>query len=217
MATRRQLQLAELLEREGAPEEGGAESGDSNGLPGRVVLEELNLDTPESFETRVKPPRKSAASKDKEPAPPRERKQPAARGGTREERSLQQIGQELEEQLNTIFGFATLAMPVTGVYATENSDKAIAALINIAKRRPAVYRALTKVADGVDGVAIGRYVLGCLVAVQVDLGRIDADSVPARALGVTAVVEMIQGAQPEQGWENPNVVRQDVGFFQTIQ
>jgi hypothetical protein len=99
------------------------------------------------------------------------------------------VGENLEEKIAVIFGLASGLAPITSTYAVENSPKAISALLDIAKRRPAVLRALTKVADGADALEIAKFVLGVLVCVQVDFGRLQGDELPARAFGVTAIIQ----------------------------
>lgn len=96
------------------------------------------------------------------------------------------------------------------MYAVENSDKAISALLQIAKRRPAVLRALTKVADGADALEIAKFVLGLLVCIQVDTGRLQGDELPARAFGVTQIIQANfidnEGIIPTEA--NPNIVKE---------
>jgi hypothetical protein len=99
----------------------------------------------------------------------------------------------------------SMAMPVTGTYGVENSEKTVKALISIAKRRPKLLKVLSRAADGADGLEIGRYLAGLAVAVQVDMQRIPYDSMPAKATGVTAIVEkfFLDESQP-----NENVTEQ---------
>jgi hypothetical protein len=97
-------------------------------------------------------------------------------------------------------------MPVTGVYGVENSGKAVNALMSIGKRRPAVMKALMRLADGADGIDIGQYVLGIMTAVQVDMKRIPYDNMLSKATGVTEIVEKYFLDEAEA--PNPNVTEQ---------
>lgn len=130
------------------------------------------------FQTRVKTP--GSAREDKPKAKPR---------GSATERSVAEIQESVQEKFDEALSVLSIGMPVTGTYGVENSEKAVKALFSIAKRRPKLLAALSKVADGADGIEIGRYMLGLSVAVQVDLQRIPYDSLPAKATGVTAIVE----------------------------
>lgn len=157
--------------------------------------------TPPPIETRIKAPA------DPKGAVPKVDKPKVARG-TATEKQAAEIADTLEDKAAVIFGLLTAAMPVTGVYATENSPKAIKALIEIGKRRPAVLRALMKVADGADAMEIAKFVLGVACAVQIDMGRMTPDAFPAKAFGVTAIIEQFfmddVPAEP-----NTNVTGQD--------
>jgi len=162
----------------------------------------------QGFETRVKAPTKA----DSKPGP-----KPSARGkGSASERSIAEIQDAIQEKFDEALAVLSIGMPITGTYGVENSEKAVKALISIAKRRPKLLTALSKVADGADGIEIGRYLLGLAVAVQVDLQRIPADSLPAQFTGVTAVVRKYFMEEPEEG--NPNVTEQVTtsGRFQPV-
>jgi len=144
-------------------------------------------DSDDSFITRVKIP-------EKESKPARESKGRS----TANERRIGDLQVTLEEKLTQIFGLVSFGLPVTGVYGVENSDKAAAALCNIAKRRPAVLKALEGVADGVDALEIGRIAAGIAIAVQVDMGRIKPDAMVCSVLGVSAVVQAMEEAGNEE-------------------
>jgi hypothetical protein len=96
--------------------------------------------------------------------------------------------------------------PVTSVYLAENSPRAVAALVNIGKRRPGLLKHLAKVADGIDGVEVGKFLLGTLTALQVDFGRLQPDAMPARVFGVTQIIEEHFGNPEER--PNPAVMFQ---------
>ena len=157
---------------------------------------------PDPIPTRVKAPA------EKEPKGKATRPTPR----TASERELAVVGENLEEKIGVIFGLASGIAPVTSVYAIDNSPKAIHALLEIAKRRPAILKALTQVADGANALEIGKFLLGILVCIQVDTGRLEGTELQARAFGVTEILERhfqnpdYVPADPE----NPGVVKQDV-------
>ena len=150
------------------------------------------------FETRVKAPGKA----EKKPAD----KGPGRPRGNATERSMAEIQDAIQEKFDEAFAVISIGLPVTGTYGVENSEKAVKALMSIAKRRPKLLGVLMKVADGADGIDIGRYFLGVVVALQVDMQRLPADSLPARVTGVTAVVEKY--FTDDEDIPNPNVTEQ---------
>lgn len=146
------------------------------------------------FETRVKAPsgvssRRKVTGGSGETGKDAPKKAVGRPRGSATERSIEEISSALEQKFAEFFGYISLGLPVTGVYGTENSDKAVKALISIGKRRPAVMKVLMKMADGADGMDIGKFAMGLVVAVQVDMQRIQGDVLIARATGVTAVIE----------------------------
>jgi hypothetical protein len=156
------------------------------------------------FETRVKPPRgRPRKTADTKPDEPKPRGRPSR---TAVERSSQEIADALQQKADEFFAVISIGLPVTGTYGVENSEKSIKALMAIAKRRPGLMKALMRVADGADGLDLGRTVLGLGVALQVDLGRIPADMLIARATGVTAIVEKYFA--DNDGPQNENVTTQ---------
>lgn len=160
------------------------------------------------FETRVKTPGRRATKSDDKPAPKRPR-------GSAQERTIEEVAEAVENKFNQFGMYLTLGLPVTGTYMVERSPEAVKALISIGKRRPKVMQMLYRFADGADGIDIAQYIAGIAVAVQVDMGRVPADMILARATGVTAVVEkyFMQEEEPQ----NANVTQQPtVGRFQTI-
>lgn len=201
-----------------AAQGGTEETRTKAGIPvGAVFLEPepdrrpgINQDGDDpGFETRVKPPtRSSRTSKTSTASKDASEKKPVGRPrGSANERSIEEISTAIEEKFAEFFGYISLGLPVTGTYGVENSDKAVKALISIGKRRPAVMKALMKVADGADGLDIGKFAMGIVVAVQVDMQRIPGDVLIARATGVTAVIEKYfvdDSPQP-----NPNVMGQE--------
>ncbi len=182
-----------------------AKAGNSEakeGIPdGRVFLEQAEVDL--GFETRVKAPTKKAATK---PEKPREsEKRPLARG-SRGEKEAADIAETLEQKTAEMFSLLIGVAPVTSVYAVDNSPKAIRALVDIGKRRPAVMKALQMFANGADGVEIGRFLLGVVIALQVDFGKLRGDELPARAFGITAILE--EHFTEDSGPSNPGMTGQ---------
>ena len=184
-------------------DQGGPEA--EAGLSERRVLfgTERQVTDP-GFETRVKPPADKAKPSKEQPKTTDRAKLPR---GTQVEKQAADIGETLEEKFAVIFGLLSSAMPVTGTYGVENSPKAIRALLDIGKRRPAVMRALMTVANGADGLEIGKFVLGLAVCVQVDFGKLQGSELPARVFGVTDILEQffVDENAPQQ---NPNVTEQ---------
>lgn len=197
-----------------------AQAGDPGpeaGIPfGTIFLgpEERGIDQAgdPGFKTRVKPPAakpaaKTTASKTTASKPPAAKTTGTMPRGSAVEKSAADIAETLEEKFALLFGMVTSALPVTGTYGVENSPKAVRALIDIGKRRPAVMRALTKIADGADGMEIGKFVMGIAVAVQVDMQKMNGDELLARSVGVTEVLEKYF-VDPNQPTPNDNVTEQ---------
>lgn len=172
------------------------------------------------FDTRVKAPAGRPVSKGSKTTSDTNAsgKKPVGRPrGNAQERTVEEIAEAIEKKFNQFGAYLTIGLPVTGTYMVENSDQAVKALISIGKRRPKVMSALAKIADGGDGLDIAQYIAGIAVATQVDLGRVPADMILAKATGVTAVVEkyFVQEDDPA----NPNVTEQPThatARFQTV-
>lgn len=155
------------------------------------------------FVTRVRPKPDEGSTGKTRRAPSR---------STASERQLAELGETLDEKLTVVFGLASGIAPVTSTYAVENSEIAIRALLDIAKRRPGVLKALTRIADGADSLEIAKFVLGVIVCIQVDAGRLRGDELPARAFGVTDILEKHFNPDGEQQQKpNPFVVKADQG------
>lgn len=186
--------LFKLAEKAGTPE---AQSGfpDDGILLGPDGRRGVN---PPEFETRIKKP-EDGKSKD---APAKK----LPRGSVVEKQAAD-IADTLEEKFAMLFGLLSGVTPVMSVYGAENSPKAITALLDIGKRRPAVMRALQKIADGADTLELGKFVMGLVIALQVDFGKLQGDELPAKAFGVTAILEK-HFKNPEFKEPNPNVTEQ---------
>ena len=196
--------LAEAAGKEGPRKEEGVPVGGL--LQGSRGINQDGDDP--GFETRVKPPTKSTNAS---AAKAGSEKQTSSKGpgrprGTAQERTLQEVADGLEENFVILFSLLSNPLPVTGTYGVENSGKACAAILSIAKRRPLVMKALLVAADGSDGLQLLSFVAGLMFAVQVDLGRMPADSMGARVTGVTKIVE--QYFLNDEPQDNPNVTEQ---------
>lgn len=206
------------LAAQGGSEEASAEAGLSVGpiflepeSDGRRPAINQNGDDP-GFETRVKPPSsvrrgRAESSRSDSSGKSAEKKTPGRPRGSASERSIEEVSTAIEEKFAEFFGYISIGLPVTGTYGAENSEKAVKALISIGKRRPAVMKALMKIADGADGMDIGKFAMGLVVAVQVDMQRLPGDVLIARATGVTAVIEKY--FVEENQMPNPNVTGQE--------
>ena len=153
------------------------------------------------FETRVKPPADGA----KKPAPKAVPKMPR---GSAAEKTAADIADTLEDKFTVFFAMMSGIAPVTSVYGVENSPKAIKALLDIGKRRPAVMKALTKIADGADSMQLGMFAAGIVASLGVDFGRLQGDELLPRAVGVTEILEKHFKNPDYEESANPNVTEQ---------
>lgn len=202
MAQSRREQL-EAAVNGGTEAPGAVGQAEEYGDLGKLVLEAVpNIpDSAEDdpVETRVRKPRS-------------ERKAPPRRS-TKDERQVEDVAEKLQSQFDLMFTALTAIKPVTGTYALANSEKAVNALLDIAKKRPKFMAVLSKFADGFNGLDVATYVIGILIALQVDAGTLDAQSVPARLTGVTQIVDEYFSDEPETT-EMPGPM--DVGFFSPV-
>lgn len=199
-SAREEDDLFALAAKGGSPEaqEGIPDGGILLGPDGRRGV---NPAPDEGFKTRVKAP--TAAEKKAAP----ETKKAAPRG-TVAEKQAADIAETLDEKFAMLFGLLSGVVPVTATYGTENSTKAITALLDIGKRRPAVMKALLKIADGADTLELGKFLLGLIIALQVDFGKLNGDEIQARAFGVTAVMDKYFRNPDYVPSDNPNVTEQ---------
>jgi hypothetical protein len=161
------------------------------------------LDDP-GFETRVKPPadaKKATTSKSDGVKMPR---------GSAAEKTAADIADTLEDKFTVIFGMLAGIAPVTSVYGTENSPKAIKALMDIGKRRPTVMKALIKIADGADSMQLGTFAFGIVASLGVDFGRLQGDELLPRALGVTDILEKYFKNEEYENATNSTVTEQAI-------
>lgn len=184
VASRRQQEL-DRLRKEGVVGQQPQE-GNSEGLPGEVVLTAPPIEFP-VFSDKL-PEGEPIATGVKVPVKTENKSRPKPRGSA-SDREAADIEESLEDKLTQIFGLASPFLPKTAVYATENCEKATAALISIGKRRPAVMKALRKIADGADATEILQYTVGIGVAVGCDLGRFEGDELICQVTGVTKVLD----------------------------
>lgn len=150
----------------------------------------------EEIPTRVKKP-----SKDDKPAD-----KPAARRNTAVEREIAEIEETLNDKIGAAFMLAGGLAPVTSVYGAENSEKAVTALMGIARRRPGILKYIRQGADVIDVLEIAKFFGGLVIAVQVDAQKLRGDELPARAFGVTEILE--QHFWNEDTMTNPAVMVQ---------
>lgn len=200
-AAREEDDLFALAAKGGTPE---AEAGipDAGILLGPDGRRGVNPAPDEGFKTRVKAP----TAAEKKAAPDATKK--AAPRGTVLEKQAADIAETLEEKFAMLFGLLSGVVPVTATYGTDNSSKAITALLDIGKRRPAVMKALLKIADGADTLELGKFVLGLIIALQVDFGKLNGDEIQARAFGVTAIMDKYFRNPDYVPSDNPNVMEQ---------
>lgn len=190
--------LFHLAAKAGSPEsQAGLSVGSVLLEPGTEERRGIDQAGDPGFKTRVKTPDKDEPKK----SPGRQPR------GSAVEKTVADIQETLEEKFALIFGLMTSALPVTGTYGVENTPKAVHALLDIGKRRPAVLRALMKIADGADGMEIGKFIAGLAISVQVDMQRMRGDEIIARTMGVTEILEkyFVDESGPV---DNPNVTEQ---------
>lgn len=207
--SRRSQRIAELAAAGEDPLAEAKRKEEASGDVQRLVLDDNDKPTPLAADFPFVADSSTDGEKSKGKSDRAERRTARSIGRTASERELAALGEQLEEKISVVFGLSAGIAPVTSVYAIENQDKAIRALLGIAKRRPAVLKALSKVADGADALEIGRFLLGILVCIQVDTQRLRGDEIQCRAFGVTEVLErhfVAQDAEPQPGVANENIV-----------
>lgn len=100
-------------------------------------------------------------------------------------------------QAGTMLGFA---LPVTGLYACQESDAFTKAVVQLAAKRAEWIDALEHIADVQPGLVIGRTAVGLGAAVAVDRGRADPESTFMKLVGVhEAWSQMMPGDGTEEG------------------
>src|SRR6266581_3501704 len=206
MAGKRNEQLEQLRNADaGDPyfsDGNSGDSGTSEASEARIPIEPLQwvdgssqgIDDP-GYKTRVKAPEETPAKTTK-----------SRSRATSAERQAEEIGDGLHEKVVQFFGLLSTAMPVTGVYGVDRSERAVAALINIGKHNPKIMKYLAKAADGVDAIALAEFAIGLSIAVQVDLNRLKGDEMVAQLFGVTTVMQ--ENFWDEETPANPNVTFQ---------
>lgn len=86
-------------------------------------------------------------------------------------------------------GIMSGALPVTAVYMGERSERAVTALLSIAKKNPKMLAGLQKAAIGIDVMELGTFLIGFAVAMQVDMNRLKGDELICQSFGVTDILE----------------------------
>lgn len=196
---------------------GTEEVGAEEGFPVGLLSGSRGLENPSFVEpltsVRIVSPPDPKGRVDDIPAPSREKSSKPR--GTASERQAEEIGDALTDKIVTVFAMLHGLAPVTSVYATQNSDKAVHALIAIGKRNPKILAILAKTANGVDALELGKFVLGIMVCIQVDTGRAKGDELPCRAFGVTEILEE-HFWDAEEVVENPSVFVQQAPRFAAV-
>ena len=163
------------------------------GLPGEVFrglgiefkAAELEADT---FTTRVKMPKPGEEAKTSKDDITSTRPTPPKLTGSASEKRIQKIQADLQEQMDVLATLTMFKLPVTGVYMGRNSERALTALMDIARKRPKMLDAMEKASDAFDGYEIAKFAVGLGIAFQVDVGRMQADNPFAVMTGVTQVI-----------------------------
>jgi ribosomal protein S8E len=142
-------------------------------------LDGLEGDEPdEAKPIRQRPP--GAGAKKKKKA------KPSARGPGRPSRAdrVEILEDALTDRFVKLGSGLTLALPVTGLVFVERSPKRAAALCALARRNPRILEALERMIAGAQIFDLAEDVGALALAVAVDLGRAEPDTIVARALGV---------------------------------
>lgn len=129
--------------------------------------------------------------------------------GTASERQIAEIGDALTEKAGQLAGIMSGALPVTAVYMGERSERAVQALLSIAKKNPKMLAGLQKAAIGIDVMELGTFLIGFAVAMQVDMNRLKGDELICQSFGVTQILEEHFTEEPV---ENPAVFTQAPRF-----
>jgi len=125
------------------------------------------------------------------PAPPRKPRRPS-------DKRLTELKDKLSGQMFMAGTMAGMALPVTGMYACQESARFCGAVVDLAASRPEWILALEKLALIEPGLIIGRTTLGLGCALAVDRERAKPDGRVAMFLGVT---EAWMRLQDEDGSE----------------
>jgi len=148
-----------------------------------------------------KPAGKKPATRERarrEPAEPRDAKD---RPPTRAEldRMTAALASATRKAGAMAFGFG---VQVGGLYVWENAEGFARPAVGIASRNAKLARYFAKAEDVMDYVPLGSFLAGAAIAVSVDFGRGNPNSLLARELGVTRVVaEGERIAQDMQAWD----------------
>jgi hypothetical protein len=116
-------------------------------------------------------------------------------------RELAEIETSIVEGLTKLGAAATPVLPIPGVYTIRTAEDIGGILTRLASRNPAILKALSSSSNVMDYVGLGVWALGMYYAVQVQVGRIEADSPAAQNFGLTEIAVEFYGerlyAEPE--------------------
>lgn len=114
---------------------------------------------------------------------------------------LAEIETSIVEGLTKLGAAATPIAPVPGVYTIRTAEDIGGILTRLAAKNPAILKALSSSSNVMDYVGLGLWTLGMYYAVQVQVGRIPADSPAAQNFGLTEIAVEFYGdrlyAEPE--------------------
>ena len=211
--------MGNLAERFAALREGGedggsvpivpvfSEAGEASGFPGELFRDSEPVALNGPIRTKIKP----ETAKPEPPAKKKVESKPATSvpRGTASERQLAEIGDALTEKAGQLAGLLSGPMPVTAVYMGDRSERAVTALLSIAKKNPKMLAGLQKAAVGIDVMELGTFLIGFGVAMSVDMGRLQGDELICQSFGVTQILDE-HFSEPQS--ENPAVMVQAPRF-----
>ena len=128
-------------------------------------------------------------------ARPRSSRQPATTN------ELAEIETSIVEGLTKLGGAMTPVAPIPGVYTIQTAEDIGGIMTRLAAKNPAILKALSGSSTVMDYIGLGVWGVGMYVAVQVQLGRIPADSRAAQNYHLTDIAVEFYGdrlyAEPE--------------------
>jgi hypothetical protein len=114
---------------------------------------------------------------------------------------LATIETSIVEGLTKLGSAVTPVAPIPGVYTIQTAEDIGGILTRLAAKNPAMLKALSGSSTVMDYVGLGVWGVGMVIAVQVQLGRIPADSPAAKNYGLTDIAVEFYGdrlyAEPE--------------------
>lgn len=129
------------------------------------------------------------------------------RGGVPARQS--QLQEEIQSRMVELGVGLSLALPVSGVLTCQRAPGVSTALAQIAMDHPAMMAMMTSTLTTLRYFSLGHFAAEFGIAVAVDLGRMDPNSVPARMTGVGSIYDQVH---PE-GTEATQVDNEPVSPF----